>query len=73
MGAAWLWIGLLVLFAAAAVSDFRHRAARRVARSLDPGISATTRRQVDRAEHETMIRLADKAHLPGGFNGPGPG
>jgi hypothetical protein len=71
MGAAWLWIGLLVLFIAAAVSDYRHRATRRLARSLDPSIAAANRREVDRAEHEYMTRLVDEGHLPGGFPGPG--
>jgi hypothetical protein len=71
MGAAWLWIGLLVLFIAAAVSDYRHRAARRFGGSPDPGMAAANRRDVDRAEHEYMTRLADEGYLPGGSPGPG--
>jgi hypothetical protein len=71
MGAGWLAIGLLMLFIAAAVSDYRHRAARRLARSLDPGIAAANRREVECAEHEYLTRLAEEEHLPGGFTGPG--
>ena len=69
MGAAWFWIGLLVLLVAAAVVDYRHRAASRLARSLNADTSATARQEVDRAEHQTMTRLAEEGHLPGGFVG----
>ena len=71
MGAGWLGIGLVMLFIAAAVSDYRHRAARRLARSLDPGIATTNRREVECAEHEYLTRLAEEGQLPGGFTGPG--
>ena len=67
MGAGWLWIVLFVLFIAAAVSDYRHRAARRLARSLDPGLAADSRREVERAEHEYLTRLADEDACPEGL------
>ena len=67
MGAAWFWIGLLVLLTVAAVWDYRRRAARRLARSINPGISAATQREVARAQHK---RLTDEQTSPGGFIGP---
>ena len=64
MGVAWLWIGLLVLLTAAAVWDYRHRVARRLARSRDQGILTATQREVERAQHK---RLTDDGTSPGGF------